>query len=142
MATTLKKNAQALVDEALALITTYTPQQAQAKLGDPDVMFVDVRDVRELEREGIIPGAVHAPRGMLEFWVDPECPYHREEFAQPGKELVLFCAAGWRSALATRTLQEMGVPRVAHIGGGFTAWKESGGTVAPKPERKPRPATA
>jgi rhodanese-related sulfurtransferase len=131
----MKKTAKALVDEALSLITTYTPEQAKALHGDPGVQFVDVRDVRELEREGVIPGAIHAPRGMLEFWVDPECPYHREEFAQD-KEFVLFCALGWRSALATRTLMEMGVSRVAHIGGGFTGWKEAGGTVVPKPAKK------
>jgi rhodanese-related sulfurtransferase len=131
----MKKTAQAMVDEAMALITTCTPEQAKAMLGDPGVLFVDLRDVRELEREGVIPGALHAPRGMLEFWVDPECPYHRPEFSQ-GKALVLFCAAGWRSALAARTLQEMGVERVAHIGGGFTGWKEAGGTVAPKPVKK------
>ena len=131
----MKKTAKALVDEAMELITTYTPEQAKALHGDPGVQFVDVRDVRELEREGVIPGAIHAPRGMLEFWVDPESPYHREEFAKD-KEFVLFCAAGWRSALATRTLMDMGLARVAHIGGGFAAWKEAGGAVAPKPARK------
>ena len=118
----MKKTAKALVDEAMELITTYTVEQAKALHGDPGVQFVDVRDVRELERGGVIPGAIHAPRGMLEFWVDPESPYHREEFARD-KEFVLFCAAGWRSALATRTLMDMGLARVAHIGGGFTAWK-------------------
>ncbi|WP_280152912.1 rhodanese-like domain-containing protein [Piscinibacter sp. XHJ-5] len=133
----MKKTAKALVDEAMALVTTYTPEQAMARHADPGVQFVDVRDVRELEREGVIPGALHAPRGMLEFWVDPECPYHRREFAQD-KEFVLFCAAGWRSALAARTLMEMGLTQVAHIGGGFTAWKEAGGAVAPKPTRKAR----
>jgi rhodanese-related sulfurtransferase len=131
----MRKTAKAMVDEAMAMITTYTPEQAKARHGDPGVLFVDLRDVRELERDGVIPGALHAPRGMLEFWVDPECPYHRAEFSQD-KEFVLFCAAGWRSALATRTLQEMGVERVAHIGGGFTGWKEAGGTVAPKPVKK------
>ena len=95
----MKKTAKAMVDEAMALITTYTPEQARALHGDPGVQFVDVRDLRELEREGVIPGALHAPRGMLEFWVDPESPYHREEFAHD-KQFVLFCALGWRSALA------------------------------------------
>jgi rhodanese-related sulfurtransferase len=104
----MKKTAKAMVDEAMELVTTYTVEQAKALHGDPGVQFVDVRDVRELEREGVIPGAMHAPRGMLEFWVDPESPYHREEFAHD-KEYVLFCAAGWRSALATRTLMDMGV---------------------------------
>ncbi|MFN3415071.1 MAG: rhodanese-like domain-containing protein [Caldimonas sp.] len=130
----MKKGYKALVDEAMAQVTTYSVEQARAKLGDPDVCFVDVRDVRELEREGVIPGAVHAPRGMLEFWVDPESPYHRPVFAED-KEFILFCAAGWRSALATKTLQDMGLPRVAHIEGGFSAWKSAGAPVADKPKK-------
>ena len=97
----MKKSAKTLVDEAMAEVKTYTLEEARALHGRPDVQFVDVRDVRELDREGMIPGAVHAPRGMLEFWVDPESPYHRDVFAQD-KEYVLFCAAGWRSALATK----------------------------------------
>lgn len=133
----LKKGYRALVDEAMAQVKTYSVEQARAKLGDADVQFVDVRDVRELEREGVIPGAVHAPRGMLEFWVDPESPYHRPVFAQ-GRELVLFCAAGWRSALAAKTLQDMGLQRVAHIEGGFTAWKTAGAPVEESAPRKPR----
>lgn len=124
----MKKSAKMLVDEAMARVKTYTLDEARALHGRPDVQFVDLRDVRELEREGVIPGAVHAPRGMLEFWVDPESPYHRDVFAQD-KEYVLFCAAGWRSALATQTLMEMGLPRVAHIEGGFTAWKAAGAPV-------------
>ena len=128
----MKRTAKSLVDEAMVQVTTYTPEQAKALHGHPGVQFVDIRDVRELEREGVIPGALHAPRGMLEFWVDPESPYHREAFAQD-KEYVLFCAAGWRSALATKTLMDMGMERVAHVGGGFKAWQEAGGTVEPKP---------
>ena len=130
----LKKTAMQLVDEAMAQITTYSVEQAKALHGQPGVQFVDLRDVRELEREGVIPGAVHAPRGMLEFWVDPASPYHRDVFAQD-KEYVLFCAAGWRSALATKALQDMGFERVAHVDGGFTAWKESGGPVAEKAKK-------
>ena len=139
----MNKTAKGIVEEAQALIKTYSVEQAIALHGKPNIQFVDVRDVRELEREGVVPGAIHAPRGMLEFWVDPASPYHREEFAQD-KEYVLFCALGWRSALATRTLMEMGMPRVAHIGGGFTAWKEAGGPVAEKASRKPaaKPANA
>ena len=87
-----------------------------------------------------IPGAVHAPRGMLEFWVDPESPYHRPVFAKPHTRYVLFCALGWRSALATKTLQEMGLENVAHIDGGFSAWKESGAPVAAKPVKPPKAA--
>ena len=128
----MKKTAAALVEEAMAQVTTYTVEQARALHGHPGVVFVDIRDVRELEREGVIPGSVHAPRGMLEFWVDPASPYHRDVFAQD-KEYVLFCAAGWRSALATRTLQDMGLPKVAHVDGGFTAWKAKGAPVADKP---------
>jgi len=130
----LKKGYRALVDEAMAQVKTYSVEEARAKLGDAGVQFVDVRDVRELEREGVVPGAVHAPRGMLEFWVDPESPYHRPVFAED-KEFVLFCAAGWRSALATKTLQDMGVPRVAHIDGGFTAWKAAGAPVEDKAKK-------
>ena len=127
----MKRSARSLVEEARAQVTTYTPEQARALHGHPGVQFVDLRDVRELEREGVIPGAVHAPRGMLEFWVDPESPYHRDVFAQD-KEYVLFCAAGWRSALATKTLMDMGFERVAHVDGGFSAWKAAGAPTADK----------
>ena len=130
----MKRTAKSLVDEAMVQVTTYTPEQARALHGHPGVQFVDVRDIRELEREGVIPGAVHAPRGMLEFWVDPESPYHRDVFAQD-KEYVLFCALGWRSALATKTLMDMGLERVAHIEGGFEGWKNSGGPVEVKPRK-------
>ncbi len=130
----MKKTAKALVDEAMVQVTTYSVEQARALHGHPGVQFVDLRDVRELEREGVIPGAVHAPRGMLEFWVDPESPYHRDVFAQD-KEYVLFCAAGWRSALATKTLMDMGMERVAHVEGGFTAWKEAGAPIAEKAKK-------
>ncbi|HSN31827.1 MAG TPA: rhodanese-like domain-containing protein [Ideonella sp.] len=132
----LKKTAKALVDEAMALITTRSVDEARALHERGEVLFVDLRDVRELEREGVVPGAVHAPRGMLEFWVDPESPYHRAVFA-PGRPLLLFCAAGWRSALAARTLMEMGVEDVAHIEGGFDAWKAAGAPVAAKPSKPP-----
>ena len=103
----MKKTAASLVEEAMAQVTTYTVEQARALHGHPGVVFVDIRDVRELEREGVIPGSVHAPRGMLEFWVDPASPYHKPALNQPGTQYVLFCAGGWRSALAARTMQEM-----------------------------------
>ena len=131
------KTAQELVAQAMQIVTTHSVEQARALHGRDDVVFVDVRDVRELEREGVIPGAVHAARGMLEFWFDPTSPYHREVFAQD-KEFVLFCAAGWRSALSARTLMEMGVPRVSHIDGGFTAWKAADAPVAEKPKKQAR----
>ena len=135
----LARGYQQLLDEALAQVTTLGVDEARALHGRDDVVFVDVRDVRELDAEGVVPGAVHAPRGMLEFWVDPASPYHREVFAREDATYVLFCALGWRSALATKTLQDMGLARVAHIAGGFTAWREAGGPVAHKAPR-PRPA--
>ena len=135
----MKKTAKSLVDDAMAQVTTYTVEQARALHGHPGVQFVDIRDVRELEREGVIPGALHAPRGMLEFWVDPDSPYHRDVFAQD-KEYVLFCAGGWRSALATKTLMDMGLERIAHVGGGFTAWKDAGAPVTEKVEKAAKAA--
>lgn len=127
----MRKTAQQLVDEAMAEVATLSVADAAALLGRDDVQFVDVRDVRELEREGVVPGAFHAPRGMLEFWADPDSPYHKPVFAT-GKRLVLFCAAGWRSALAAKTLQDMGLDDVAHVDGGFGAWKAAGAPVAEK----------
>ena len=137
----MKKTAKSLVEDAMGQVTTYTIEQARAMHGHPGVQFVDMRAVRELEHEGVIPGAVHAPRGMLEFWFDPESPYHRDAFAQD-KEYVLFCAAGWRSALATKTLMDMGLERVAHVGGGFTAWKEAGAPTDVKAPKAPKAAKA
>jgi rhodanese-related sulfurtransferase len=128
----VKKGYQALLDEATAQIVTYSVAEARARMDDPNVQLVDVREVRELERDGIIPGAVHAPRGMLEFWVDPESPYYRDVFGG-GKEFVFFCAGGWRSALAAKAVQDMGLEPVAHIAGGFTAWKAAGAPTAAKP---------
>jgi rhodanese-related sulfurtransferase len=133
-----------MVAEATALVRTLDLEEARAAHGQPGVVFVDLRDVRELEREGVIPGAVHAPRGMLEFWVDPASPYFRAEFAGADsgeKTLVLFCAAAWRSALAARQLQEMGFPKVCHVEGGFNAWKAAGAPVVEKPKRPAPPAT-
>ena len=135
---TMKRTAKSMVDEAMADITTYSVEQARELHGRDDVQFIDIRDVRELEREGVIPGAFHAPRGMLEFWVDPESPYHKPLFARPHTRYVLFCAAGWRSALATKTLQEMGLENVAHVEGGFQAWKDAGGPVSEKPRKTPK----
>ena len=117
-----------LLEEANAKIRTLPVNDAMALHGHDDVVFVDLRDPRELEREGRIPGAVHCPRGMLEFWIDPESPYHKPAFAQD-KTFVFFCAAGWRSALSAATAQDMGLKPVAHIDGGFTAWKKAGGPV-------------
>ena len=117
-----------LLDEANAAIETIATQDAFGLVGREDVVLVDLRDPRELEREGKMPGAFHCPRGMLEFWIDPESPYHKPVFAQD-KKFVFFCAGGWRSALAAKTAQDMGLKPVAHIEGGFGAWKKAGGPV-------------
>ena len=131
----LKKGVKQLVAEANAEIETVPVAGAAALLDDPEVQFVDIRDVRELEREGMVPGAFHAPRGMLEFWVDPDSPYHKDVFAS-GKKFVLYCQSAWRSALATKALRDMGLEPVAHVEGGFRAWKEAGHPVAEKPSLK------
>ena len=120
---------KALLDDANARISTIGTQEALTLHGDPEVVFVDIRDVRELQREGMIPGAFHAPRGMLEFWVDPESPYHKPVFAS-GKRFIFYCASAWRSALATDAVQSMGLEPVCHLEGGFKAWKEAGLPVA------------
>ena len=126
----MKKGIKELVAEAEAEIETLSVEQAKALAGDPKVTLVDLRDVRELERDGVIPGAYHAPRGMLEFWVDPESPYFKPVFGTSNK-FVFFCAGGLRSALATQQVQRMGLAPVAHIAGGFGAWKQAGGAVEP-----------
>lgn len=120
----MKKGYKALLAEANAEIAAVSPQEAHEMAKSADVVLVDIRDIRELDREGRIDGAVHAPRGMLEFWVDPESPYFKEVFGS-GKQFVFFCAAGWRSALATKAVQDMGLDRVMHIDGGFSAWREA-----------------
>jgi rhodanese-related sulfurtransferase len=121
----ITKGFQTLVDEAMAQVITYSVGQVRDRLNDPKVQIVDIRDPRELEKEGTLPGALLAPRGMLEFWVDPASPYFKPVFADESKEFILFCGAGWRSALATKTLRDMGMTNVAHIDGGFTAWKKA-----------------
>ena len=127
----ITKGIKDLIAEARERITTLSLAEAKAKLDSPDTIFVDIRDIRELEREGMIPNALHAPRGMLEFWVDPESPYHKPIFAED-KAFVLYCASAWRSSLATAALVDMGLTRVSHIEGGFKAWKEAGLPVAEK----------
>lgn len=120
-----------MVTEASARVHTLSVAEAQAKLGEPGVLFVDIREARELEREGAIPGAFNAPRGMLEFWVDPDSPYHKEVFSA-AKHLILYCQSAWRSALATATLMDMGLTEVSHIEGGYSAWKQAGGQTESK----------
>ncbi len=118
---------RALVDDALSRVRTLTLDEAATKLADPAVLFVDLRDPRELDREGVMPGALNVTRGMLEFWVDPASPYYKPVFGE-GREMVLFCGGGWRSALAADTLHKMGftTDEVCHIDGGFAAWKAAG----------------
>lgn len=130
----ITKGIRDLVQEARQHIETLTLEDARGKLANETVQFIDLRDVRELWREGTIPGAIHVPRGMIEFWVDPESPYHKPIFAS-GKHFILFCASGWRSALATKAVADMGLENVAHIEGGFTAWKAAGGPVEDVPKK-------
>jgi rhodanese-related sulfurtransferase len=127
----MKKGYKQLLNEANAEITTLPAAEALPLKGRDDVLFVDLRDPRELERDGMIPGAFHCPRGMLEFWIDPESPYFKPVFGD-AKRFVFYCASGWRSALSTKTAQDMGLTNVAHLGGGFTAWREAGGEIAKK----------
>jgi rhodanese-related sulfurtransferase len=125
----MKKTVNDMVDEAMAEVETISVAEAMKCQDDDAFVIVDIRDVRELDRESMIPGAFHAPRGMLEFWVDPESPYHKDIFAS-GKTFVFYCRSGQRSALATKTVRDMGLEAVCHIEGGFTAWTESGAPVA------------
>ena len=126
----ITKGFKQLVADANARITTRTVDETRALLADENVVLVDIRDPRELERDGKVPGAFHAPRGMLEFWVDPESPYFKPIFADESKHFVLFCGGGWRSALSAAALQDMGMTNVSHVEGGFAAWKASGGPIA------------
>jgi rhodanese-related sulfurtransferase len=135
MAVKIKKGIKELVAEANAEIETVTVNDALKLKDDPGVTFVDIRDIRELDRDGRIPGAFHAPRGMLEFWVDPESPYYKKIFGS-GKKFVFFCAGGMRSALAAQQLQRMGLEPVCHMAGGFGAWKAAGAPVEAPAERK------
>lgn len=122
---------QKLLDAANSEVTAVTAAEAIALAERPDHVLVDVRDIRELARDGRIDGAFHCPRGMLEFWIDPSSPYHKEVFAHPDKTFVLFCAGGLRSALAAKTAQDMGLESVVHIEGGFGAWVKEGGPAIP-----------
>ena len=131
----VKKGIKQLIAEAEKKSKSISVEDAKKRHGDPDTVFVDLRDVRELERDGMIVGAFHAPRGMLEFWIDPESPYHKPVFAQD-KRYVFFCAGGLRSALAAQTAKRMGLAPVAHIEGGYGAWKKAGGpTEMPEPKK-------
>ncbi len=128
------KGIKELLAEANEAVRTVPTAEAIAMLGEDGVTFVDLRDPRELERDGMVPGAFHATRGMLEFWVDPASPYHKPIFAED-RQFVLYCASGWRSALSAKTLVDMGMTNVAHVEGGFTAWKQADGPVGEKPSK-------
>ena len=137
MPQTITLGSKAMVETARSQITELTAEDAIALARDPNVVLVDIRDPRELQREGKVPGAFHAPRGMLEFWIDPASVYHKPVFAED-KRFVFFCAGGMRSVLATKVAQDMGLKPVAHIIGGFGAWKKAGGPVEqvePKPTK-------
>ena len=138
MAQKITTGYRALVDAAQREIETLATEEAMKLQGRDDVVFIDLRDIRELNRDGRIPGAFHCPRGMLEFWIDPQSPYHKPVFAED-KRFVFFCAAGQRSALATQTAQRMGLQPAAHIAGGFGAWKAAGGPVEAPPATKSKP---
>ncbi len=131
----ITKGFRVLVDEAMAEVTTYTVEEVLSKHTLPNVQIVDIRDVRELT-DGTVVGSYHAPRCMLEFWVDPESPYHKKIFADESKEFILFCGAGWRSALAAKTLQDMGMTNVAHIEGGYEAWLKASAPIETLEQRK------
>ena len=130
----LKRPVKTMVAEARNRITEYSAAEAMDLHSQDDVVIVDIRDIRERQKLGFIPESFHAPRGMLEFWVDPESPYFKDVFGQD-KRFVLHCASGWRSALSAATLQDMGF-EAAHIDSGFNGWVEAGGSVEkPEPSR-------
>ncbi len=133
----ITKGIRQLVAEADAGIETVTVAEARERQAQGAVI-VDLRDIRERARDGFIPGSFHAPRGMIEFWVDPDSPYFKDIFGS-GREFIFHCASGWRSALATKAVQDMGLEPVCHIGGGFGAWKKAGAQVEKTADgREPR----
>ena len=124
----LKTSAAEMVTQARAKIEEIETPDLITMMDDPNVIIVDIRDIRERQRSGYIPGSFHAPRGMIEFWIDPESPYHKDIFAQEGKKYVFHCASGWRSALTVATLLDMGF-EAAHLKEGFSTWEKQGGPV-------------
>ncbi|TAG04961.1 MAG: rhodanese-like domain-containing protein [Betaproteobacteria bacterium] len=129
------KTAAELIAQAEREIVSVTPEAVRAAMDDPNTAIIDIRDARELWREGKIPGAFHAPRGMNEFWIDPSCEYHKPIFSS-GKRFIIYCAGAWRSALEAKMFQDMGLTNVAHMAGGFSEWKAAGLPVEPV-ERAP-----
>lgn len=128
MGQTIIKGHRAMLDEANASVSAIPVAEAKDMIGDAKYVFVDLRDIRELQRDGKIPGAFSCPRGMLEFWIDPASPYHKDVFNQDAT-YVLYCNTAWRSALGAKTAMDMGLAPVVHIEGGFSAWKEAGGDI-------------
>ena len=129
------KSSKSLVEEALKKIQTFNPNEIKELLEKKEIILIDVRDIRELWKEGTIENSKHIPRGMLEFWLDPESTYYQANKIENVKKMVLFCALGWRSALATKSLLEMGFKNVAHVNGGFDALKKSGLKVITKEKK-------
>ncbi len=126
---------KALLDEANAQIESVSAEKLQKEIADEDLVVIDLRDIRELQREGHLPGAVHTPRGMLEFWIDPDSPYAKPIF-QEDKRFVFYCQSGWRSALACSVAGRLGLQRASHLEGGFTAWKQAGGELVAYEKKK------
>ena len=133
MAQNIKTSVKHMVAEANAQITTLSIDEARTLINSPDHVIIDLRDIRELQRTGKIPGAFSCPRGMLEFWIDPASPYHKEIFNQ-NKTYVFYCASAWRSALSAKVAQDMGLAPVAHIAGGFTAWAKAEAPIEDLPK--------
>ena len=131
----LSRSVDNLVAEAEETVISLTPAEVMNRLGEPGLILIDLRDIRELKRDGRIPGSVHVPRGMLEFWVDPTSPYYKKQF-DDAESLILYCNKGSRSALAAQSLQRMGLEAVAHMIGGMSRWGSEIGNIEPLPERK------
>ena len=130
----MAKGYKDMLAEADAVVHSVSTAEMVEGVADPDIVMVDIRDVRELERDGTIPNAIHAPRGMLEFWIDPQSPYHKPVFAE-GKTFVFYCASGWRSLLAAKVAQEMGL-KAKSMRGGFSEWKKEGHPVTETKKRE------
>jgi len=140
MTRNLKLTVAQMVADARGRIEEIEAADAIALLGDPDVVIVDLRDVRERQRGGFIPGSFHCPRGMAEFWVDPQSPYYKDIFGRDAK-FIFHCASGWRSAITVDTLQRMGFDNIAHIRDGFTSWQAAGGPVERVEQGRPTAAS-
>ena len=131
----IKKGIKQLIADAEKRSVGISVEEAKKRHGDANTVFVDLRDVRELERDGMIADAFHAPRGMLEFWVDPDSPYYKPVFAE-GKSFIVYCQADWRGTLAAATLADMGLRNVLHLQGGYGEWKKAGGPTAVREKKK------